>query len=167
MGCGLVRHIILCTLASKHYTVNNNHKKSKIMRYGLIVGLTSIILGGCQTLDSGSKMNYPVSKSSVSISCLPVELKNTLKAIENRFGKVTVISTYRRNARIAGTRHASYHASCKAIDFHPARGSYGQVLAWLRLNHQGGLGTYSGRMQHLHIDNGPYIRFHHGSRRHR
>lgn len=70
------------------------------------------------------------------------------------------MSTYRRGARIAGTRKASYHASCRAVDFTPPRGKYRQVAKWLKSVHGGGVGTYSCGMHHIHIDNGPRIRFH-------
>ena len=34
------------------------------------------------------------------------------------------------------------------------------VVAWLKRNHSGGVGTYSCGMHHIHIDNGPRARFH-------
>jgi hypothetical protein len=46
------------------------------------------------------------------------------------------------------------------VDFHPPAGTYSAVVAWLRQNHNGGVGTYSCGMNHIHIDNGPKIRFH-------
>jgi uncharacterized protein YcbK (DUF882 family) len=94
-------------------------------------------------------------------SCLPAEAKTALAYIEKTWGRVVVVSTFRKNAFIAGSGNPSYHASCRAVDFHPPRGSYRAVLRWLRTNWKGGLGTYSGRMRHFHIDNGPYVRFHH------
>jgi hypothetical protein len=97
---------------------------------------------------------------STSRACLPYELKNALATIESRFGPVKVVSTHRPGARIAGTRHASYHASCRAVDFHPAPGKYREVLAYLRSNWNGGIGTYSGQQHHLHIDVGPKIAWH-------
>ncbi len=96
-----------------------------------------------------------------TVKCLPPSLKTMLTTIEKRFGKVKVLSTYRKGARIAGTNRPSRHASCRAVDFHPARGAYKAVLSYLRKHHDGGLGTYSGRMRHLHIDDGPRVRFHH------
>ena len=71
-----------------------------------------------------------------------------------------MVSTGRPGARIAGTGHVSYHASCRAVDFHPASGSYGRVLGWLSANFGGGIGTYSCAMHHIHIDNGPRVRWH-------
>lgn len=100
---------------------------------------------------------------AASRSCLPGSLKQTLAQVEKRFGKVTVISTFRKGARVAGSGQRSRHASCRAVDFHPARGRYKAVLAWLRKNHAGGLGTYSGQLHHIHIDDGPKVRFHHHS----
>ena len=31
----------------------------------------------------------------------------------------------------------------------------------MKRNHSGGVGTYSCGMHHIHIDNGPHVRFHH------
>ena len=55
---------------------------------------------------------------------------------------------------------ASFHASCRAVDFKPPRGKYTQVASWLKSNHGGGVGTYSCGMHHIHIDTGPRVRFH-------
>jgi uncharacterized protein YcbK (DUF882 family) len=71
-----------------------------------------------------------------------------------------VISTHRPGARIAGTQYASLHASCRVVDFHPAPGSYGQVLAHVRAHWKGGIGTYSGQHHHLHLDVGFPKHFH-------
>ena len=105
----------------------------------------------------------PASAASASTSggCLPGSIKATLAAIRSKFGPVTIVSTFRRGARIAGSGHMSYHASCRAVDFHPPSGKYSAVLAYLQKTHSGGLGTYSCGMHHLHIDNGPKVRFHH------
>lgn len=96
-----------------------------------------------------------------STSCLPGVLRQRLAQIRAKFGRVRVISTFRRGARIAGTNHRSFHASCRAVDFAPPRGKYRAVVAWLKANHGGGVGTYSCAMHHIHLDNGPRIRFHH------
>ena len=97
---------------------------------------------------------------STSRACLPYELKNALATIESRFGPVKVVSTHRPGARIAGTHYASFHATCRAVDFHPAPGRYREVLAYLRSNWNGGIGTYSGQQHHLHIDVGQKIVWH-------
>lgn len=93
--------------------------------------------------------------------CLPASVKTRLNQIRQKFGKVRIISTHRPGARIAGSGRPSYHATCRAVDFHPPKGKYRQVLAWLKANHKGGVGSYSCGMHHLHIDNGPKVRFHH------
>lgn len=100
-------------------------------------------------------------RTGISRTCLPRSIKAKLAAIERNFGRVRIISSFRRGARIAGTGKRSYHASCRAVDFHPPRGRYRAVLSWLRRNHGGGLGTYSCGMHHIHIDSGPRVRFHH------
>lgn len=95
---------------------------------------------------------------AASESCLPSVLKTRLAQIRKQFGPITVISTFRKNARIRGSGKRSYHASCRAADFIPPRGKYKQVVRWLYANHEGGVGTYS-CMNHIHIDNGPNVRF--------
>lgn len=105
-------------------------------------------------------LGFLPDESDASGSCLPKDLKNRLGQISSKFGKVEVISTYRRGATM-GNGRASFHASCRAVDFKPPRGKYGQVASWLKSNHGGGVGTYSCGMNHIHIDNGPKVRFHH------
>ena len=100
-------------------------------------------------------------------SCLPGVLKHRLNQIRSKFGGVRVISTYRRGARIAGSGRRSLHASCRAVDFHPPRGKYRAVANWLKRNHGGGVGTYSCGLYHIHIDNGPRVRFHKCGKRRR
>lgn len=100
--------------------------------------------------------------SAQSTSCLPSQLKGVLSKISSKFGRVQVISTHRPGARIAGSGRQSYHATCRAVDFHPPAGKYGAVVAWLKSNHSGGIGTYSGSHNHIHIDSGPSVVFHKG-----
>ena len=80
---------------------------------------------------------------AASTKCLPGVVKKRLAQIRSKFGKVRVISTHRPGARIAGSGKRSYHASCRAVDFHPPKGKYRAVLAWLKSNHKGGVGSYS------------------------
>ena len=100
------------------------------------------------------------SSASSSSSCLPGVLRQRLSQLRSRFGPIRLISTFRRGARIAGTGRRSFHASCRAVDFLPPRGKYRAVANWLKKNHFGGVGTYSCGMYHIHIDNGPRVRFH-------
>jgi uncharacterized protein YcbK (DUF882 family) len=85
-----------------------------------------------------------------------------LASIQTRFGPVTVVSTHRPGSRIGGGR-PSWHASCRAVDFRPAPGTYAQVAAHLRQTWSGGVGTYSSG--HIHIDTGPNLRWHQGGSR--
>ena len=103
----------------------------------------------------------PTASKAAGTGCLPAILKIRLAQIEAKFGKVRVISTHRRGARIAGSGRRSYHASCRAVDFAAPRGKYKAVVSWLKANHGGGVGTYSCGMHHIHVDNGPQVRFHH------
>lgn len=98
--------------------------------------------------------------------CLPGILKTRLNQIRKKFGKVRIVSTHRPGARIAGSGKRSYHASCRAVDFHPPKGKYRAVVNWLKKVHKGGVGTYSCGMHHIHIDNGPKVRFHHCVNKH-
>lgn len=98
--------------------------------------------------------------NAAEASCLPASLSSTLNQIRSKFGPVSIVSTHRPGARIAGSGRKSYHASCRAVDFNAPKGKYKEVVAWLQANHSGGLGTYSCGMHHIHIDNGPHVRFH-------
>ncbi len=113
----------------------------------LAVLATALHLPGASRAEAGSR------------GCLPGSIKSVLRQIESRFGRVSVISTFRKGARIAGSGRRSFHASCRALDFHPPRGKYRAVVAYLRRNFGGGIGVYRCRMRHIHIDNGPRIRW--------
>jgi uncharacterized protein YcbK (DUF882 family) len=116
-----------------------------------------------KTLSDYAAMQFSANRRadpSTDRGCLPGSLKNALATIESRFGAVRVISTHRPGARIAGTSQMSLHATCRAVDFHPAAGRYNEVLAHLRANWKGGIGTYSGQSNHLHIDVGHPYRWH-------
>ncbi|MCB1505928.1 MAG: DUF882 domain-containing protein [Hyphomicrobiaceae bacterium] len=102
-----------------------------------------------------------VPASQAQAECMPGSLRSVLSQIRSKFGPVQVISAHRPGARIAGSGRKSYHASCRAVDFNPPRGKYRQVAAWLKQHHNGGVGTYSCNMHHIHIDTGPRVRFHH------
>ena len=99
--------------------------------------------------------------AAAGTGCLPGVLKSRLAEVRRKFGNVQVISAHRRGATIAGSGRRSYHASCRAVDFKAPSGKHRQVVAWLKQNHGGGVGTYSCGMHHIHIDNGPHVRFHH------
>jgi len=103
----------------------------------------------------------PQQAAAASTGCLPGSIKSKLAQIRQKFGPVRVVSAHRPGARIAGSGKRSFHASCRAVDFHPPKGKYRQVVAWLKKTHGGGVGTYSCGMNHVHIDNGPRVRFHH------
>jgi hypothetical protein len=123
--------------------------------------LRSSIIACCAILVSVAAI--PISSTGVEAAgtrCLPGALKSRLDQIRAQFGPVRIVSTYRRGARIAGSGKRSFHASCRAVDFVPPRGKYGQVANWLKQVHGGGVGTYSCGMHHIHLDNGPRIRFH-------
>jgi uncharacterized protein YcbK (DUF882 family) len=100
------------------------------------------------------------SAQSTSTGCLPGDVKSALWEIQKKFGKISVVSTHRPGARIAGSGRQSYHASCRAVDFKAPSGKHSAVVSWLKSNFSGGVGTYSCSMHHIHIDNGPQVRWH-------
>ena len=123
----------------------------RIVRIAIVVAMISAGLSM-----AGGERAY-----AAGTGCLPGALKSKLSQIRQKFGPVSIVSTHRPGARIAGSGKSSYHASCRAVDFHPPKGKYREVVAWLKANHSGGVGTYSCGMHHVHIDNGPRVRFHH------
>jgi uncharacterized protein YcbK (DUF882 family) len=91
--------------------------------------------------------------SPTSRSCLTSDARALLNQIEAKFGRVEIVSTCRRGARIATSGRPSKHASGEAIDFR-ASGRKRQVVQWLINNHgDGGTMTYSD-MDHIHVDVG-------------
>lgn len=96
------------------------------------------------------------SKGGTSRACLTSSARALLGRIEARFGKMQIVSTCRRGARIAGTGRISRHASGNAIDF-KAGSRKGAVVSWLTANHKsGGTMTYRG-MSHIHVDVGQHF----------
>lgn len=118
---------------------------------GLALAAAALALGVLSSLPD---------ETEAANNCLPRELRARLAEVSKKFGKVQIISTYRGGARISSGR-PSFHASCRAVDFNPPKGKYSQVASWLKSSHGGGVGTYSCGMHHIHIDNGPRVRFHH------
>jgi len=114
-------------------------------------------------LTAGGSLALIPDELDASNSCLPGALRSKLSQINKQFGRVSVLSTYRRGARMPNGR-SSFHASCQAVDFRPPSGKYAQVAKWLKANHGGGVGTYSCGLNHIHIDSGPRVRFHHCQR---
>lgn len=92
------------------------------------------------------------SQAGPSTKCLPASVKAKLNYIDRHFGRVTVISTYRKNARIAGTGKRSKHADCKAVDFH-VHGNKAAARKWL-MKQPGEFIQYSGHFSHWHIADG-------------
>jgi uncharacterized protein YcbK (DUF882 family) len=90
-------------------------------------------------------------------SCLPPSIKAKLHHIEKHYGRVTVISAYRKNAVIAGTRKRSHHADCKAVDFH-MHGNKRGADAWL-MKQDGEFIRYSGKFHHWHVGVGHWKGF--------
>jgi len=87
--------------------------------------------------------------------CVPGRLKNVIRTIAKRYGRVVVNSTHRsplHNRRVGGKRN-SYHLKCRAIDFNVYGNTRG-LSRWLRNHpHVGGFKRY--KSGYFHIDNGP------------
>ncbi len=67
--------------------------------------------------------------AGISTKCLPPQIKRVISHLE-KFGRVEIVSAYRKNAVIAGTHKRSKHASCRAVDFH-MRGNKAGAANWL------------------------------------
>jgi uncharacterized protein YcbK (DUF882 family) len=94
--------------------------------------------------------------SPTSRSCLSSDARALLNQIEAKFGRVEIVSTCRRGARIATSGRRSKHASGEAIDFRVS-GRKRQVVQWLINNHSdGGTMTYND-MDHIHVDVGQHF----------
>jgi uncharacterized protein YcbK (DUF882 family) len=109
----------------------------------------ALLLGSC---------TFAASTAEARGSCLPGVIKSRLAQVRKNFGSIQVVSTHRPGATIRGSGNRSYHASCRAADFVPPKGKYSTVTKWLYANHEGGVGTYT-CMNHIHIDNGPNVRW--------
>ena len=91
---------------------------------------------------------------AASTKCLPGSLRAAMAHISRSYGRVIIISTYRRGAIIAGTRKRSKHARCQAVDF-KVKGNQAAAVRWLQSQPLEVI-TYSGAMHHVHIAIGSY-----------
>jgi len=109
---------------------------------------------------SSKKRSYRSRKSKVTRSgitkfkghSMPVSVANKLRSVETKFGKIRILSSCRPGATVRKTGRPSMHRYCRAVDFNPPRGKYRQVARYLKTTWGGGVGTYSGRFNHIHID---------------
>lgn len=83
---------------------------------------------------------------------MPVSVANKLHSVETKFGKIRILSSCRPGAIVRKSGRPSMHRYCRAVDFNPPRGKYRQVARYLKTTWGGGVGTYSGRFNHIHID---------------
>ena len=83
---------------------------------------------------------------------MPASVANKLRVVESKFGKIRITSSCRPGATVRKTGRPSMHRYCRAVDFNPPRGKYRQVARYLKTTWGGGVGTYSGRFNHIHID---------------
>ena len=96
------------------------------------------------------------------LGCLPAELRAKVAEIIGACG-THVLRTFTPGAVIAGTRHLSEHAFCRAADL---AGNPACIYAHLR-GFRGGVSTDYGRMRHVHVSWHPGgweqgVRFVHG-----
>ena len=83
---------------------------------------------------------------------MPSSVARKLQEVERKFGKITIISSCRPGATVKNTGIPSMHSYCRAVDFNPPRRSYSAVAKYLKRTWKGGVGTYSGNFNHIHID---------------
>lgn len=90
-------------------------------------------------------------KAGARMDCVPQSLQSVLSEVEQKFGAVTVLSTSRPGAVVAGTGRPSLHRQCRAVDFRVS-GRRKPVIAVLRQDPRVlGLGIYRGG----HMRQGP------------
>jgi hypothetical protein len=99
---------------------------------------------------------------TAALVCLPAELRAKVAEIIGACG-THVLRTFTPGALIAGTRHLSEHAFCRAADL---AGNPACIYAHLR-GFRGGVSTDYGRMRHVHVSWHPGgweqgVRFVHG-----
>src|SRR5262245_32456933 len=110
-----------------------------------VIAVAILTAGSCMVLEAEAR------SSGTSRSCLTAPAQNLLSRIEQKFGRMQIVSTCRPGARIAGSGRISRHASGNAIDFEAGR-KKGAVIQWLLANHhRGGTMTYPD-MSHIHVD---------------
>lgn len=95
---------------------------------------------------------------AASSKCLPGSLRAAMAHISRNYGRILIISTYRRGAIIAGTRKRSKHARCQAVDF-KVKGNQRAAVRWLQSQPLEVI-TYGGAMHHIHIAVGSYKGYH-------
>lgn len=101
------------------------------------------------------KSFYPTSRSHLirwKGHRMPAVVAEKLMEVERTFGPITIISSCRPGATVKNSGRPSMHSYCRAIDFNPPRGKYSQVANFLKSTWSGGVGTYSGCFNHIHID---------------
>lgn len=88
----------------------------------------------------------------VSTAGLPTPLKEALARVQSSCNGFTVISGFRKNARVRGSGRRSLHADWKAADFKVS--SYPCAYAALK-GFRGGISTDPGAVHHIHISWAP------------
>lgn len=83
---------------------------------------------------------------------MPDSVAEKLMEVERKFGPIQIISSCRPGAVVKNTNVPSMHSFCRAVDFYPPKNKYNEVSSFLKRTWSGGVGTYSGRFNHIHID---------------
>jgi hypothetical protein len=126
--------------------------KTRMRSAAIGLGVLAAGVGAAFYVDA--RVTGSAEASGSSRSCLTGSARALLSRIEQQFGPMTIVSTCRPGARIAGSGRPSRHASGNAVDF-DAGSRKGAVIRWLIANHhQGGTMTYP-NMNHIHVDIGP------------
>ena len=126
---------------------------SKRMRSAWIT--VAVIAAGAFTIGT-AEAHSSKGSSGTSRACLTSAARSLLNRIEQKFGRMQIVSTCRRGARIRGTGRVSRHASGNAVDFN-AGSRKAAIIEWLiATHHRGGTMTYAG-LDHIHVDIGPHF----------
>lgn len=131
------------------------HRKESVMRKIIVVTLAAMMITATTQADAAMSQ----TRTAVTQSCVPSILKKYLKLVDQKYGKVIVLSTFRKGAVIAGTRKPSKHAKCQAVDFRVAR-NQAAAAKWLKTQPIEVI-TYSGSLSHIHIATGSFKGHHH------
>ncbi len=141
------------SITSKSAKRTNYSSKSKRKRYAKSGSGKKRYAGSGRKSRLAKRSFTSYASGGSSRSCLQPAARGLLNRIESQFGAVSIVSTCRAGATIAGSGKPSKHRYGLAIDF-DAGSRKGAIVKWLIANHHSG-GTMTYRdMRHIHVDVG-------------
>jgi hypothetical protein len=105
------------------------------------------------TNSGGARFDHGIrAVARAPIGGLPGQVKSALRRVQDRCRGFAVVSTFRRGARVAGTRRRSLHADFKAADFKVDNYAcaYKALAGWRH-----GISTDAWNVNHIHISYSP------------